>query len=554
MVNVRGLDGIDDDVIRAIGALSTFDFGTKAALIKRLSLDTVDVLIGLRTTAASFLSAALLIDFNQFGISEHWNSAFKHPPDASINVWWLIVVRKGTGAVAPRFSIKNLSTGTWIHGASGTTLGDTTNNPGTDGSVRFSNPDGSAPAHIRVAAEAVWNNEVHWAADAAGDTAIEAAGLETALSNWLDEKPSALWGFGQAATTDPVPDYTGNGANQTSITGTTVVNDTDLTFDFDLRVGKNFLRNTLTEPGTGGDVRDLSETQGVNANINKQTDSTTFIEAFRFQRTPSETIVSDTFPCSLEVGDIGTLISGEARWRIQRINSAGAVQASTPYSAVFSTNGIKTATLTFATAQTWAANDRLAFSVELRRTGVTGSVSMELRVNDADSWVDSTFQTVSGITLALGLINAEAIVFAPTLSFGSITLTPSLINSEAVVFAPELTTSTILDVGLINSEATVFEPSLSFGSITIALGFINSEASVLTPGVVTAATIAVGLINAEAVVFEPTLLFGSITIALGLINSQANVLVPTITDEASSGPSQGGMSGIYYFQTYLRRS
>src|SRR5690606_18091783 len=72
------------------------------------------------------------------------------------------------------------------------------------------------------------------------DQDIEAAGLRAALRNWLDfgDGPASLLAFNQESANTPVVDVVaGSGVTQTSIVGTTAVDDQDLAFDFDLDNG-----------------------------------------------------------------------------------------------------------------------------------------------------------------------------------------------------------------------------------------------------------------------------------------------------------------------------
>lgn len=236
MATVRELTPANgDDIIRAVGGLSTWTHGTYVALIKRLSTGSTHNVIALTNTASAFPSGALQINFDLFYYNEHWDGMAASAPTAAANVWWLVVGRKVSGAAVPRFSIKNVSTGVWTHGnaAGGSfTVGDA-RNP-VNQSVRFSSNDGANRFHGRVAALAAWANTLPWTANVAGDTAIEAAGLDTAYQNWIDNNPTAAWKFNQADVSTPVVDDAGNGANQTSVAGTTVVSDGSLTFNYTL--------------------------------------------------------------------------------------------------------------------------------------------------------------------------------------------------------------------------------------------------------------------------------------------------------------------------------
>lgn len=152
-----------------------------------------------------------------------------------------------------------------------------------------------------------------------------------------------------------------------------------------------FLRDTQTEAGaTGtpanfGSVLDLATSQGTPATLGSGNQSnTSFEEAKAWTITVGDAITGSSFPTSLSISatSAGTL---EYRWRIQRVNSSGTVQASSGYSDLHNTTGVKTATLTLAT--TWASGDRLRFSVELRKTSGGGGRNITFDVNSANSSV-----------------------------------------------------------------------------------------------------------------------------------------------------------------------
>lgn len=149
---------------------------------------------------------------------------------------------------------------------------------------------------------------------------------------------------------------------------------------------RNYLRDTQTNPGTGGDTYDLSEEQGspvatVNATIN----DTAYVEGARWQDTVDDRVTDTSFPISVNVDSIaGTL---DYHFRLQRVDSADNVIASSDYSTAFVDAGIKTFTIAF-DAGTWATGDRLRLTVELRRTGGHGNVDINVSVQDADSYVD----------------------------------------------------------------------------------------------------------------------------------------------------------------------
>lgn len=152
-----------------------------------------------------------------------------------------------------------------------------------------------------------------------------------------------------------------------------------------MAVVKYFLRNTQTNLGTGGSGYDLLTVQGTPTTLGTgNLNSTDYTEMLFWQVTVNATPITTTFPTSINVNSIsGTL---GYRWRIQRVDSSNNVLASSAYSNIFSTTGINTATLTL--SQTWQTGDRFRLSFEIARTGGHGNVSLNLNINDANSFVD----------------------------------------------------------------------------------------------------------------------------------------------------------------------
>jgi hypothetical protein len=130
-------------------------------------------------------------------------------PVTAADGWVMLTVAKAAGATAPRMGKYVYSSGVWTlsnggnitygTGATGTQIGQTL------GAGRFFN--GS------IAAVATFPRQM---SDA------ELAGLPYSLASWLAAGPAGMWVLDQASTATPVVDWTGGGANQASITGTSV--------------------------------------------------------------------------------------------------------------------------------------------------------------------------------------------------------------------------------------------------------------------------------------------------------------------------------------------
>jgi len=229
---VREFDGTDDTIVHAIDALSGMTFGTTAAIFKPAAT-TGDVWVAAIHTSGNSVRAVNLGYNTDVGANRvRYEGA--NSPNSSIaaGTWFLVVARKATGTVTPRFSIYNFTGDTWTHDDGSTTVANWTSG-GAGGFIRTDVETAFEFFEGRLAVRAMWTNDIHWSADATGDSQIEAAGLEVDLQSWFDESPTALWAFNQ----DPlsaVDDLIAN-CDQTSVVGTTVVTGDDPPgFTFDL--------------------------------------------------------------------------------------------------------------------------------------------------------------------------------------------------------------------------------------------------------------------------------------------------------------------------------
>lgn len=242
---VRELTPTTDYLRTSIGALGSMTYGTFAGIFKLASFDAT--LIALLTSGSAFVvtplqwnGTAQLDMFVGAGLS-HFGS-----PAMSGN-WVLAVVRKATGTATPRLSWCDLGTGVWAHVAGSAARADWA--APTSGFVNTAtNATNGEGFDGRIAVTAAWSNSLPWTADTTGDTAIEAAGLQTSLANWVAASPSALWPWNPTVAAG-LADITGNGANQVAISGTTeIAGDDPPGFSFALGSSSmlTFLRPMMT--------------------------------------------------------------------------------------------------------------------------------------------------------------------------------------------------------------------------------------------------------------------------------------------------------------------
>lgn len=197
-----------DQVGFNLGA-ATFGQGpiTIACLIKPTSTTGTRRIIEAATAAIAETYGILIDSGTYFCVS-----LFANGPAAPTNDWQWIAFSKATGTVTPRFHFRNVTAaGAWSH----TNPAGTANNgvtPPASLTVGAFNSTGFYQGLI--AALAIWGTQL-------SDGQVEAA-CTLAASDLAASTPAwgTLWNQGSVAT--PVPDFTGNGGNQLSISGTLV--------------------------------------------------------------------------------------------------------------------------------------------------------------------------------------------------------------------------------------------------------------------------------------------------------------------------------------------
>jgi hypothetical protein len=310
-------------------------------------------------------------------------------PVVTFGDWHLLVARKNTGDVRPRFSLQNLATGIWAHADAVDTQLDWV--APTGGSIRTKDATSGEGPDSDYAAAAVWANELPWAADTFGDAEIEAANLDEHLDNWRDADPASGWEFSQPSASSMVEDFTLNRADETSVGVGTPTTVTDLDFIYAtggiLALSRNYLRSTQDEPGAGGIIRDLSETPGTPTTVGSGAISSGgFTKVLEFWRVVGATVdasVAIDTSISMSAVSASTL---QYQWIVHRYNSADVLQESSTASSAHNTVGVKTQTM--ALAGPFVAGDKLALSLWLRKAGGGGSRTFTLDINNANSWVE----------------------------------------------------------------------------------------------------------------------------------------------------------------------
>lgn len=207
-----------------------------------------------------------------------------------------------------------------------------------------------------------------------------------------------------------------------------------------------YLKDTQTNAGTGGTIYDLSSIQGTSASLTSgNQNNDTFDEKLRWQYTADGTVQNTSFDTSININTITN--SPGYRWRLQRVDSGGTVQASSNYSQVENTTGTKTATLTLST--TWSEGDILRFSLEVNRDSGHNPSGVTVSVNDANSWVDVLEPEPQTFEESLTLSTTSDILAESEATFeNSVTLstTSDVVSQADFIFDNAITLSTTSDV------------------------------------------------------------------------------------------------------------
>ena len=212
----RRFDGTDDVQVCSIGSCNV-TFGTFAIILRRV-VDNVDMgawylenSSNVRQTGIALGGTLKRITARIAGTERVSTLAV-----AATDGWVLIGFDKATGTTTPRIHKYVFSTGVWSHENATATAADGASVAG--GNVCFGDDRGGSYAFNSAdyALAGIWGTVL-------SDSEWE--DLADSYDNWVNSSPVGLWKWNQTSTGTSLTDLTGNGANQTSLTGTSVINE-----------------------------------------------------------------------------------------------------------------------------------------------------------------------------------------------------------------------------------------------------------------------------------------------------------------------------------------
>lgn len=224
----RGFDGSDDEIILDEGTLDSILNGawTVACLFKPLTIPDFVAVLSIESSGPTQRAGLWVSDTSELLLA-YGGINYTFPGlGTPVGHWYLGVIKKASGTATPRANVYNFSTGTWDTWTD-SEVGAASNDATTIIQVRLGDWPNSNSFPGRIAAAGIFPT-------ALADATIE--GLTAALQDWADLSPGALWRLNQTSV-EALTDLTGNGADQTAITGTAVADDGPAPFNFDVAAG-----------------------------------------------------------------------------------------------------------------------------------------------------------------------------------------------------------------------------------------------------------------------------------------------------------------------------
>jgi hypothetical protein len=178
----RNLNGTTDELTFAVATdgLVGMTHGTYAAIARVEDTGIFRTLWAVNTTGGTFVVTPMQIN-DIDSVTWDGDAGVAIP----INVWLVIIVRKNTGTVLPRFSVYRYDTGAWSHSNGPATHGNHTSLT-TGHEVGLQTGSGSELFDGDVTLMAAWKNHLPWAPNADGDVALEQSGIQWDLLAWLN--------------------------------------------------------------------------------------------------------------------------------------------------------------------------------------------------------------------------------------------------------------------------------------------------------------------------------------------------------------------------------
>lgn len=211
----RTFDGAGDEIQVSIGGCNLTGAFTVVVVARRNSAATAYHNLCTAHTSANAAVYGLEIennaDGNQLQVQVGATFVASTFTVGTADSWCLLAGGKASGTTTPRMHKYVYNTDTWTHQNASGTAGNPTST--ASGTVRFGLWQNTDDLDGDLAAAAIFDRNL-------SDGEVEQ--MAHSLQDWLALGPVGMWVFDQQATGTAVNDWTGNGAQQSSVTGTSV--------------------------------------------------------------------------------------------------------------------------------------------------------------------------------------------------------------------------------------------------------------------------------------------------------------------------------------------
>ena len=213
-MSVRKFNGSSDYISASLGS-SGITSGSVVALVKLEGNGTERSIINLRNSGGSGQLLQWVVGGNKLSL---WTGAANQESSLEVveaDAWLMLAITKASGSQKPKYYRHKFSTSAFT-AAEGSALANF--GSVTGGSVHFGNFQGEKFFKGIIAAVGIWSSVLT-------EAQVKALKEVTYLSQWksFEVAPSGLWFFNQGSVSEEVTDQTGNGANQSGRSGTSVV-------------------------------------------------------------------------------------------------------------------------------------------------------------------------------------------------------------------------------------------------------------------------------------------------------------------------------------------
>lgn len=205
---IREFDGATDSLTLSAGALGSITSGAYSVIVvaKPTTIDAIEGYVDF-LNGGSLKGGLFQANNDRLAIFSDVDDS-RAAADVTAGAWQILAVTKAAGASNPRFHRKELGAGVWTHNSSATPVD---NNATSTTSVKLANG-----RDTRYAVASVFTG-------ALSDLQVESVQTTPATATLNDLGALGLWDLNQASTGTAVVDLTAGHADQSALTGTTVI-------------------------------------------------------------------------------------------------------------------------------------------------------------------------------------------------------------------------------------------------------------------------------------------------------------------------------------------